>query len=125
MTGRSVAEKAHVKTGTTIAVLDPVAGIVDSLGLPDSVAFVEPGQAQVVFLFVRTRAELESRMPATVAGLAAGAALWVFFLKGAKSAGLDMGRNDVWAIAERLGLRPLGLVSVNDEWSAFRLRQGS
>ena len=30
----------------------------------------------------------------------------------------------VWAVAERLGLRPLGLISVDDMWSAFRLKRG-
>jgi hypothetical protein len=61
-------------------------------------------------------------MPPAVAGLAPGAALWVFFRKGSKAAGLDMNRDSVWAVAERLGLRPLGLVSIDDTWSAFRLR---
>jgi len=32
-----------------------------------------------------------------------------------------MNRNDVWAIAERLDM-PLGLLSVDETWSAFRLK---
>ena len=83
-----------------------------------------PGQAQLVFLFVNSRKELEARMPRAVAALATNAALWVFFRKGSKAAKLDMNRDDVWAIAETLGLRPLGLVSVDDTWAAFRLRPG-
>jgi hypothetical protein len=34
-----------------------------------------------------------------------------------------MNRDTVWAVAEELGLRPLGLVSVDDTWSAFRLKR--
>lgn len=124
MTDKSVAEKAHVKPGAKIAVLNPVPGVVESLGLPGDVAFVEPADAQLVFLFVRKRSELEAQMPAAVAALPPGAAIWVFYLKGSKSAGLDMSRNDVWTIAEATGLRPLGLVSIDDTWSAFRLKQG-
>jgi hypothetical protein len=75
-----------------------------------------------VFLFASTSGELEAKMPPAVAGLAPGAALWVFFRKGSKAAGLDMNRDSVWAVAERLDLRPLGLVSIDDTWSAFRLR---
>jgi hypothetical protein len=75
-----------------------------------------------VFLFVNTHAELEALMPPAVRGLAPRAAIWVFYRKGSKAAGLDMSRNSVWAIAERLGMRPLGLVSIDDSWSAFRLR---
>jgi hypothetical protein len=121
---KTVAQKARVKPGTTVAVFNRVRGIVESLGLPDDVAFVEPADAQLVFLFVRTRAELESRMPRAVARLEPASALWVFFQKGSKGAGLDMSRNSVWEVAEKLGLRPLGIVSVDDTWAAFRLRLG-
>lgn len=119
MTEKTAAEKARIKPATTVAVLNPVPGIVESLGLPE-VAFVEPAQAQLVFLFVNTRSELEEQMPAAVAVLAPGAVLWVFFRKGSKA--IDMNRDSVWAVAERLDMRPLGLVGIDDTWSAFRLR---
>jgi len=120
---KTVAQKGHVKPGTTIGVINPVAGIVESLGLPDNVIFVEPASAQLVFLFVSTRAELEAQMPPAVENLAPSAAIWVFYRKGSKTAGLDMNRDSVWAIAEKLDMRPLGLVSIDDSWSAFRLRR--
>jgi hypothetical protein len=122
VTAKTVAQKAGVKPGTTIAVLDPVPGLVESLGLPEDARFVAPEDARLVFLFAGSRAELDSRMPAAVEALAPDAALWVFFRKGSKAAGLDMNRDDVWAVAEKLGLRPLGIVSVDDTWAAFRLR---
>ena len=122
MTEKTVAEKARIKPGTSIAVLNQVPGVVESLGLPEDVTFVEPFEAQLVFLFVNTRAELEAQMPAAVAGLAPKASLWVFYRKGSKAAGIDMNRDSIWAIAEKMDLRPLGLVGVDDTWSAFRLR---
>lgn len=124
MTTKTVAQKARVKPGATIALLNAVPEVVESLGLPEDVKFVEPGEAQLVFLFVSSRAELESKMPPAVASLAPGAAIWVFFRKGSKAAGLDMNRDDVWAVAERTGLRPLGIVGVDETWAAFRLRPG-
>jgi hypothetical protein len=111
---KTVAQKARVKPGATI---------VESLGLPEGVAFVEPADAQLVFLFVRTRAELEAQMPLAVAALSPASAIWVFFRKGSRDAGLDMNRDTVWAVAEKLDMRPLGLVGVNETWSAFRLRR--
>lgn len=123
MTTKTVAQKAGVKPGATVAVLHPVPGVVESLGLPEDATFVAPDEARLVFLFVSSRAELDSRMPAAVEALAPDAAIWVFFRKGSKAAGLDMNRDDVWAVAEKLGLRPLGLVSVDDIWAAFRLRR--
>jgi hypothetical protein len=38
---KTVAQKARVKPGTTIAVINRVPGIVESLGLPKGVAFVK------------------------------------------------------------------------------------
>lgn len=122
MTDKTVAHKGRIKPGTAVAVLNQVPGIVESLGLPDDIEFVEPGDAQLVFLFVNTRADLEAQMPSAVASLSPGAAIWVFFRKGSKAAGLDVNRDSVWAVAEQLGMRPLGLVSVDETWSAFRLR---
>jgi hypothetical protein len=34
-----------------------------------------------------------------------------------------MNRDTVWSVAEKLGMRPLGLVGVDDTWSVFRLRR--
>ena len=123
MPDKTVAQKARVTPGTTIAVINRVPGIIESLGLPEGVAFVKPTAAQLVFLFVHTRAELEGQMPRAVAALSPGAAIWVFFRKGSKDAGLDMNRDTVWAAAEKLDMRPLGLVGINEIWSAFRLRR--
>jgi hypothetical protein len=119
---KSVAEKTHIKPGTRIAVLDGPAAVIESLGLPADIVFTTPEDADLIFLFVKDRAQLEADMPTAVDALGPGAALWVFFRKGGRAAGLDMSRDDVWSLAERRGMRPLGLVSVDDTWSAFRLR---
>jgi len=79
----------------------------------------------LVFLFVRTRAELKAKMPRAVAALKPGSAIWVFFRKGSRDAGLDMNRDTVWAVAEKLDMRPLGLVGINEIWCAFRLRRAA
>ena len=122
VTEKTVAQKAHVKPGTRIAVIKRVPGIVESLGLVGA-TFVRSGEADLVFLFARTRAELQPHMRRALTRLGSGSALWVFFRKGSKEAGLDMNRDTVWAVAEKLDLRPLGLVSVDEAWSAFRLRR--
>ena len=124
MSDKSVAEKARIKPGASIAVVSAVPGVVEALGLPDDVRFVEPDVAELVFLFVMTRADLDALMPKAVKALSSDAVLWVFYRKGSKAAGLDMNRDSVWAVAERLGMRPLGLIGIDETWSAFRLRPG-
>ena len=122
MSDKTVAEKARIKPGTTIALINEVPDVVAALGLTAESTFVEPEDAQLVFVFVRNRAELDELMRPAVAALAPGATIWVFYRKGSKAAGLDMNRDDVWAIAEDLGMRPLGLLGIDETWSAFRLR---
>ena len=122
MSEKSAAEKAHLKPGTTIAVLNSIPGVIGSLGLPVDSPFVPAAEAQLVLLFVNSMEELATLMPPAVAALGPTASIWVFYRKGSRSAGLEMDRNDVWTAAERLGLRPLGLLSIDETWSAFRLR---
>lgn len=123
MSEKSVAEKARVKADTSFSVLNPEPGIIESLGLPDSVRFVPAPDAQIVAMFARTRAELEADLPAAAKVMARDASLWVFFRKGSKAAGHEVNRDAVWAVAEEAGLRPTGLISVDEAWSVFRFRR--
>ncbi len=125
MPEKTVAQKAHVKPGTTIAVINRVAGVVESLGLPEDVAFVSPAAAQLVLVFTSARADLERQLPRAAARVGPASAMWVLFRKGSRDAGLDMNRDTVWAVAESCGLRPVGLVSVDETWTAFRFRWAS
>jgi len=122
MTDKTPAQKGHIKPGTPVAVLNAVPGVIDRVGLAPDTPFVDASEAQLVILFVNTLAELQELMPSAVRALAPGASIWVLYRKGSKSAGLDMNRDNVWAIAEQMDLRPLGLVSIDESWSAFRLR---
>ena len=49
------------------------------------------------------------------------ASLWQL-VRGLLKKHVDMNRDSIWTVAEKMGLRPLGLVSIDDTWSAFRLR---
>jgi hypothetical protein len=121
---KTAAEKGRIKPGAKVAIVNPEPEIVASVGLQDPVFTAAP-DAHLIFLFVHTRAELEAGLPAAVEALAPGAAIWVFFRKGSKAAGVDVNRDDIWSAAEKLRLRPLGLLSIDELWSAFRLRPGA
>lgn len=123
MNDKTPAEKGHIKPGSAIALVNEVPSVVDALGLPPDVTFVDIAEASLVLLFANSRAELETLMPDVVGALGPQAVLWVFFRKGSVAAGLDMNRDNVWATAESKGMRPLGLIGVDETWSAFRLRR--
>ena len=71
----------------------------------------------------KARVKPGTTMPKAAGAMAAASHLWVFFRKGSGAAGRDMNRDDVWAVAERASLRPVGLLSVDDTWSAFRFKR--
>lgn len=121
---RTVAEKGRIAPGTRVAIVAPVPDVVQALGLPPDVRHVPSHDAQLIVLFAQSRDDLERHMASTVESLPPGGTLWVCFRKGSRAAGHEINRNDVWAAAERLGMRPLGLLSVDQAWSVFRLRPG-
>ena len=123
MPDKTPAQKARVRPGAKIAVLNEEPGVVETLGLEGDVSTVAPADADIVLLFVRTRDELQSQMPAAVMSLSPESTIWVFFRKCSKAAGLDVNRDDIWGAAEPMGLRPLGILSVDATWSVFRLRR--
>lgn len=123
MPNKSAAEKAHVKPGMTVGLVNPIDTVVDAVGLPEGVSFVEPTDADLTFVFVHRREDLETVLRPATESLAPGRTIWAFFRKGSSAMGLDMSRNDVWAVAEASGLRPLGLVSIDGTWTAFRLKR--
>lgn len=123
MSGKSVVEKARVKPGTTFAVRDRRHPAVRAMHLPESMQFVDANVASIVCVVVETRADLEKELSPAVQALAEGAHLWACFRKGSRAAGHGVNRDDVWAAADAQGLRPIGLISIDDTWSVFRLRR--
>lgn len=123
MTEKTVAEKMRIKPGTTITLLHAPEGFTGLLGLPEGVSVVGGADGtDTVVVFAGTQAEVEERLPAVLKTVTAKTALWVVYPKGSKAAGLDISRDTIWPFAESLGMRPVGMVSVDGRWSGFRLK---
>lgn len=123
MTEKTAAEKMRIKPGTTVALLHTPDRFAELLDLPDDVSVVvEAAGADTIIAFAGTQAEVEERLPAMIEASTAKTALWVVYPKGSKAAGLDVSRDTIWPFAEALGMRPVGMVSVDGRWSGFRLK---
>lgn len=123
MTEKTAAEKMRIKPGTTLALLHTPDGFAGLLGLPEGVSVVADARgADTVIAFAGTQAEVEERLPAMLETATSKTALWVVYPKGSKAAGLDISRDTIWPFAESLGMRPVGMVSVDGRWSGFRLK---
>jgi hypothetical protein len=126
MSEKTVAEKMRIKPGARVALIHAPEQMKRGLGLPAGADFVDSAsEADVVLLFATTQTEYAERVEALQPKLARTAVLWVCYPKGSKAAGLDISRDTIWAHAEARGWRPVGLVSIDDTWSGFRLKLSS
>lgn len=116
---KTVAEKLLVKANTKVWVSDP--SQLDRLEpLPDGAAIAERiGDASVAFVFARDAASLRSQLTQHGTELHQPAVLWIAYPKTNR---LDLSRDTVWPIVVELRMRPIGQVSIDDDWSAMRFR---
>lgn len=122
MEPKTPAQKMRIKPGSTIAVLNDTSGVAGLLGAEDMRMVDTVAGSDAVLLAVTTQAEVEERLPLALRDITRDTAFWIVYPKGATAAGRDVSRDTIWKLAESLGLRPVGLVSIDDTWSGFRLR---
>jgi hypothetical protein len=123
MTDKTAAERMRVKPGARVLALFAPHGVVRALGLPEGSTMVtSTDDADVILMFAASQAEFDQRLASLRSALRPGVALWICYPKGSKAAGMDISRDTIWAAAEPLGYRPVGLVSIDDTWSGFRLK---
>ena len=125
MAGRSIAKKLFLKEGVTLLLVDAPRGYKKLLGSIPKGAVVRGGNAgpaHIIQLFVRSRKELERRVRPARAALAPGGTLWVTYPKGSSTLKSDINRDSIAAYARTLGMRPVAIISVDDDWSALRLK---
>lgn len=124
MPDKTVAEKMYVKNATVLAVLNDGGDHGQLLAqLPAEKRVGDNASADWLLVFARSRAQLEQYLPMARARLLSGGALWVAYRKGGLKAGSDIGRDDIRAYAQVLGLDSVAMVAIDGEWSALRLKQ--
>lgn len=117
---KSVAEKLLVKPGDTVSVVGATAGeraLLDPL--PEGTTDAAAAQAAVAVTFVRTTDELLERFDSELPVLAAARAVWFLYPKAGRA---DVNRDVIIRESGAFGWRPIGNVSVDDVWSAVRVR---
>ena len=124
MSEKSVAQKLLIKEGRTVLFVNPPPGYVSGLGaLPAGVKLLKShGTADLIQLFVKSRAELERELPKLKRALAPGALLWVTYPKVTSRMKGDINRDSIAAYARTVGMDGVSMVSVDDDWSALRLK---
>ncbi len=78
--------------------------------------------ADLIQLFVTSRSELEKNLGKLKILLAPSGALWVTYPKGTSKAKSDINRDSIREYAQSIGLEAVAMISVDDTWSALRLK---
>lgn len=116
-------KKLVVKPKMRMIALTPPEGYRELLGdLPEGATYTDvfDGTFDWIHVFVKTKAELESRLSEIKARLQPGSVLCISFPR-AKNA-TDLNRNSLLELPERFGLQPVSNAVVNDEWTAYRIK---
>lgn len=124
-TDKTAATKMHMKPGFTIHVINKPDDYEDLLGgIPERAQLVDEPADNVDFvhLFVLSRLELLEQLPATLKNAPNGAAVWISYPKKTSGRSHDINRDVVIAEVLQFGWRSVSNISLNDNWSAVRLR---
>lgn len=113
-----LARKLLIKPGHTVRLVNAPAGYEAGLELPEGAQVAAAGEADVVQVFVSGSDDI----PAVAGELqnSAGLVVWVCYPKGGK--GTDLNRDVLWQRLREIGVVGVTLVSVDDRWSAMRVR---
>jgi shikimate kinase len=85
----------------------------------------DPGKFGFVQLFVNRKTELEEMFPKMLERYNQEGHYWICYPR--KSSGIesDLDRNESWNILKKFDYRPVASISVDETWSAIRVRQVS
>ncbi len=125
MSDKSVAQKLLMKPGQKVLLVNPPKGYKALLGeIPKDVKILkEAGEAvDLIQVFVASRKELEEQLPRLKPLLAPKGLFWVAYHKGTSKQKSDINRDSINAYAETIGMQGVALISVDDDWSALRLK---
>ncbi|MBV9548580.1 MAG: DUF3052 family protein [Alphaproteobacteria bacterium] len=123
---KPLAKKLLIKKGDRIATINAPHNYKALLGpLPDGAEIVVRAPlnegAELVHLFVTTRAELETQLPRARQAMAKNGGIWVSWKKLTAPGAGDVSRDVIRNLAEDNGLKTVRAIAIDDEWSALKL----
>ena len=125
MSSKPIPKKLLIKENYIVLLLNEPDGYRDLLiDLPDGVEIVSssPQPVDFVHLFVRDKAELEALLEKTNSYVKEGGLFWLSYPKGTSKIETDINRDTIWDYSKTLGIRPVSMISIDDTWSAMRMK---
>lgn len=125
MSDKSIAQKLFIKPGNKFLLVNPPAGYIAQMGqLPEGTILLSDSSClvEVIQVFVTNRLELEAQLSQLKDLLAPKGMIWVTYHKGTSKVKTDINRDTINAYAGSLGLQSVAMISIDDDWSALRLK---
>jgi hypothetical protein len=125
MSDKSITEKLLIKTNYKVLLIKTPPNYRSQMGnLPTGAAIIEnPEQGpDLVQAFVTSKRELEEQLATLKPILKAKTMFWVTYPKGTSKIKADINRDTINAYARTIGLIGIAMVSIDDTWSALRLK---
>jgi hypothetical protein len=123
MSAKTAAQKLGITQASTVCPLNAPDGYAKLVGLPSGATLLEDSAepADVVHLFVRTRAEVKEHVQAAIEASKRGGLLWLSYPKQDS----ELGRLELETAFADWDLSPVASISVDDTWTAIRYRPES
>ncbi len=125
MPDKTVAQKLLIKEDYKILFIKEPENYRAILGkLPENVSILTGSdtQADLIQLFVTSKKELMERLNELRSKISSKGLLWVTYPKGTSRIETDINRDIIREYAQSIGLKSVAMISVDDTWSALRLK---
>ena len=117
-----------MKEGYRVLFVHPPTNQIELLGeLPPNITLVEDAASEVDFIlaYIADRKELEKHLDELKKRLKPRGLLWIAYHKGTSKIKTDINRDTINGYAHTLGLEGIAMISMDDDWSALRMRVAS
>ena len=124
---KTTAERLLIKPGARVRIVGEVTDAADRLGpLPGGASLVDRAstpKVDAVVFFARNSADVEAHLPEAAEAAGHDGLLWLAYPKGTSGLKTDLGRDTMTPLTDPIaGLTGVTLVSIDETWSAMRLR---
>jgi len=118
----AIAKKMKLKPRLKAAVINAPETYLDDLQHDVEISLNLSGKFDWIQIFVKNKAELDTLVPKAAKALKPESILWISFPKGTSKIQTDLTRDKGWEGVQKLNLKWINLISVNETWSAFAMR---
>jgi hypothetical protein len=125
MPDKTIVQKLSLKPGDKLLLVNPPEGYTGRIGeLPPGAMILEQASTQVeaIQVFIANQAELEAQLARLKQLLLPKGMLWITYHKGTSRVKTDINRDTIYSYAQSIGLQGVAMISVDEDWSALRLK---